>query len=74
MQAEDCVIFWNITTGEKQAKTVKNLISIASCTDFCLLVARLEEDPKQVSLRVYIYMSMKKKKKRQQELELISQN
>lgn len=50
MQVEDCVIFWNVSTGEQQAKAIKNLVSITSCNDFCLLLARVDDNPSQVAL------------------------
>lgn len=48
MQVEDCVIFWNISTEEKQAKTIKNLVAITSCKDLCLLAAKVDEESLQV--------------------------
>ena len=47
-KVEHCVIFWNTRTGEKHAKSVRNLITISSCKDFCVLVTRLEDEPGQV--------------------------
>ncbi len=56
---EDCVIFWNVKNGDKQAKSVKNLLCISSCADFCLLAAIMDDDPKQVrgrSANVYLLL------------------
>lgn len=50
MKVEDCVIFWNVSTGERHAKSVKNLLAIASCKDLCLLAVKVEENSTQVSL------------------------
>ncbi len=47
-KVEHCVIFWNTRTGEKHAKSVRNLITISSCKDFCVLLTRLEDEPGQV--------------------------
>lgn len=47
-KVEHCVIFWNTTTGEKYAKTVRNLLHITSCRDFCLLVTKLDDGTGQV--------------------------
>ncbi len=45
---DHCVIFWNTRTGDKHAKSVKNLVTIASCKDFCVLLTRLDDEPGQV--------------------------
>lgn len=46
---EDCVIFWNTSSGEKHAKTVRNLVAIDSCKDLCVLAAKVDIDSSQVS-------------------------
>lgn len=48
LQVEDCVIFWNTSTDEKHPKHIRNLITIASCKDLCLLAGKLEDEPSQV--------------------------
>ena len=47
-QAEDCIIFWNTSTGERNAKSVRHLIAISSCRDLCLLAARVDDTTTQV--------------------------
>ncbi len=49
---EDCIIFWNTSTGERHAKSVRHLVAISSCKDLCLLAARVDEASTQVSLVV----------------------
>ena len=45
---EHCVIFWNTSSGEKYPKTVKNLITIVSCKDYCVLVIKVDDESGQV--------------------------
>ena len=49
-KVEHCVIFWNTSSGEKYPKTVKNLLSITSCKDYCVLATKVEDEPGQVRL------------------------
>lgn len=58
-KVEDCVVFWNTLTGEKHAKTVRNLLAITSCKDFCLLAAKVDEDASQVSKHETEHESMR---------------
>ena len=51
---EHCVIFWNTTSGAKHAKSVRNLVSISSCKDLCVLVTKLEEEPGQVGMTLLL--------------------
>lgn len=49
-RAEDCIIFWNTSTGERNAKSVRHLIAISSCRDLCLLAARVDDTTTQCTL------------------------
>lgn len=51
---EDCVIFWNISTGDKQAKTVRNLVAITACKDLCLLAVKMDEESLQVCISLMV--------------------
>jgi WD repeat-containing protein 35 len=39
---DHCLVFWNMTSGEKSAKTVKTLLHVTSCKDLALLVAKVQ--------------------------------
>ncbi len=47
-KVEHCVIFWNTTTNDKYPKTVKNLLLITSCRDYCVFVTKLDDGSGQV--------------------------
>jgi WD repeat-containing protein 35 len=47
---DHCLVFWNMTSGEKSAKTVKTLLHVTSCKDLALLVAKVEDNPKEYAL------------------------
>ena len=47
---EHFVIFWNLVSNEKFPKMVKNLVLIASCKDFCVLITRVGDGSGQYSL------------------------
>ena len=49
---EHCVIFWNTSSGEKYPKTVKSLLSITSCKDYCVLATKVDDEPGQVQFTV----------------------
>ncbi len=57
-KVEHCVIFWNTSSGDKYAKTVKNLVSISSCKDFCLLVTKLNDGSGQVRVVVCFLLAV----------------
>lgn len=40
---EQCIVFFDIKTGEKNLKYMKNLIGIAGAGDYCILIAQGEE-------------------------------
>lgn len=47
-KVEHCVIFWNTLSDEKYPKTVKSLLSITSCKDYCVLATKVDDEPGQV--------------------------
>lgn len=49
-KVEHCVVFWNTRTYEKHPKSVKGLMLIASCKDFCVLVTRSDDIPGQYAV------------------------
>ncbi len=51
---EHCVIFWNTATNDKYPKTVKNLLFIVACRDYCVLVTKLDDGSGQVGLWVAV--------------------
>ena len=59
LTVEHCVIFWNMSSGEKYAKTVKNLVFITSCKDFCLLTTKLDDGSGQVRVVWYFLLVVK---------------
>uniref|UniRef100_A0A3Q2CBS3 WD repeat-containing protein 35 n=1 Tax=Cyprinodon variegatus TaxID=28743 RepID=A0A3Q2CBS3_CYPVA len=42
-QQEYCVVFWDTKNNEKFVKTVKSLMSITTCGDFCILASKADE-------------------------------
>ena len=59
LTVEHCVIFWNTSSGEKYAKTVKNLVFITSCKDFCLLTTKQDDGSEQVRVVWYFLLVVK---------------
>ncbi|XP_033640666.1 WD repeat-containing protein 35-like isoform X1 [Asterias rubens] len=46
-RTEQCVVFWETTTGERYIKYVRNLISVTAYGDHCLLATRADENTGQ---------------------------
>ena len=55
---EHCVIFWNTVTNDRHPKSVKNLLCISSCKDYCVLITKLEEEPGMVSRPWSLYYNL----------------
>ena len=46
-RVEQCVVFWDVTTDEKQVKYVKSLLSIKAAGDHCVFATRADDDSNQ---------------------------
>jgi len=51
---ESIVVFYNVTTGEKVIKYVKNLLHVCTQGEFCALVTRVDEDSAAGSIQQYL--------------------
>ena len=42
-----CIIFWDTTINEKHVKYMRRLQKISACGEYCVLVAKVEEEVDQ---------------------------
>ena len=42
-----CVVFWDTVINEKHVKYMRRLCKIVACGEYCVLIAKAEENPGQ---------------------------